>query len=365
MIGNSPTKTLAHDWQSLNKAVETAFAEGQFAKAEDLCWEGLSKAKMMGEFEPRLAISLSSLACIQRLRGQTDRAEDLSNIALRILQAVDSQGELMAKALLNSACFYHVSGRWGEARRLYSKAITILERSGNERLLCPALCLYARLCGDQARFAQAEILLKRVASLDPKESQSCILYLLTNAQNAIRQERLSRAEQSLFEADRLLSERLDLHLLWKSSVLSVRGDLMSAQYQASQRVAGTMESDLATRRMAVLEAYEHALDIREQIMGPFHGSCAEILRKQAQFYFELSEYNDAEMTLRRALSVSLSSRGPYHPETLKCLELSALVLRATNRHGEADEVEERGRQVEWRVRELARETYVVWGEPDE
>ncbi|HIB66146.1 MAG TPA: tetratricopeptide repeat protein, partial [Phycisphaerales bacterium] len=124
MLGNPPSKTIAYDWQSLARAMSKAYLSGDFAKAEDLAWEGLSKAKLMGEFEPRLAISLSNLAVIQRMRGQRDRAEDLSNIALRILQAVDSRGQLMVKALINSACFYHDQGRWGEARRLYSRALT-------------------------------------------------------------------------------------------------------------------------------------------------------------------------------------------------------------------------------------------------
>lgn len=366
MLGSSPSKTLAYDWQSLARSAEGAYSEAQFSKAEDLCWEGLGKAKLMGEFEPRLAISLSNLAVVQRLRGQMDRAEDLSNIALRILQAVDSRGQLMSKALLNSACFFHDEGRWGEARRLYTKAISLLEASGNEgTLLCQALCLFARLCSDQAKHAQAVTILKRVQSLEPTEPQVCLLYLLTSAHNAIRQQRLNRAEQTLAEVDDMMQERLDLQLLWKSSLMSVRGDLLAEQYQASQRVTGSTEADVASRRSAVFEAYEHAQDIREQILGPGHPSCAELLRKCAQFHFDLSDYPNCEDNLRRSLSICLSTRGPYHLETLKCLELSSLVMRATNRHQEAEEMEERARQVERRVRELARETYVVWGEPDD
>ncbi|MCA9781677.1 MAG: tetratricopeptide repeat protein, partial [Candidatus Eremiobacteraeota bacterium] len=91
MISKPPAKTLAHDWQSLTRAAESALQQGELSKAEDLSWEGLAKSKVMGEFEPRLAISLSNLAVIQRLRGQYDRAEDLSNLSLRILQAIGSR----------------------------------------------------------------------------------------------------------------------------------------------------------------------------------------------------------------------------------------------------------------------------------
>ena len=364
MLSDTLTKSAAYEWQSLTRAVEKAFHESDFSKAEDLCWEVLSKAKTMGEFEPRLAISLSNLAVIHRTRGQLDRAEDLSNIALRILKAVDSRGELMVKALLNSACFFHEQGRWGEARRLYSKAIALLENSDQESLLGRALCLYARLCSDQARYSQAETLLKRVASMEPEEAQQRLLYLFTVVQNSIRQERLNRAEQALAESDQVLSQRTHLHLLWKSSLLSLRGDLMAEQHQAAQRVSGSIDSDFAARREAVVEAYEHALEIREQVVGPYHGACGELFRKQAAFSFQISDYGPCEEQLRRALSICLAAKGPYHLETLRCLELSALVLRATGRHSEAEDMEERSRQVERRVRELARETYVVWGEPD-
>src|SRR5688572_2819447 len=115
MLGSETVRTLEHDWRMLTRSVDKAFRDCQLSKAEDICWEGLSKAKLIGEFEPRLAISLSNLAVIQRLRGQKDRAEDLSNIALRIFQAVDRRSPLMAKGLLNAAAFFHDDGRWGEA----------------------------------------------------------------------------------------------------------------------------------------------------------------------------------------------------------------------------------------------------------
>ena len=364
MLGNPPSKTIAYDWQSLARAMSKAYLSGDFAKAEDLAWEGLSKAKLMGEFEPRLAISLSNLAVIQRMRGQRDRAEDLSNIALRILQAVDSRGQLMVKALINSACFYHDQGRWGEARRLYSRALTLLEKAASEDLLAEALCLYARLCSDQSKYSQAETLLKRVGSLSRLEPEQQLLFSLTYAVNSIRQQRLGRAEQLLAECDEVLLKGQTLQLMWKSSLLSVRGELLAAQYEASRNVSGSVESDIVARRRAVTEAYEHALDIREQTLGPFHPACADVLRKMAEFEFLLSDYENCEKNLRKALSISLSSRGPYHLETNRLLELSAMVLRATNRHDEAESVEERSRQVEKRVREIARETYVVWGEQE-
>ena len=365
MLGET-VKTLEHDWQMLNRSVARAYQEGNFAKAEDICWEGLSKAKLIGEFEPRLAISLSSLAVIQRLRGQRDRAEDLSNIALRILQAVDRRGPLMAKALLNAASFFHDDGRWGEARRLYGKAIHLLEGQACEEMLCQGLLLYARLCSDQGRDAQAETLLKRVQSLEPKTPTRKALFLLTSAQVALRQDRLARCEQNLDDVESLLKvEELELNDVWRSSVLSIRGELGVTMYRAARQVSGSVASDFTARSNAVIFDFQKALQLRESLFGPFHSSCGEIHRRLASFQLELGEYPGAEQRLRQALTIALSSRGPYHPETLKCLETSQEVLRVSSRHDEASELEIRIGQVEKKVRERARETYVVWGEPEE
>ena len=360
----TPSKTLNYDWQSLARSVESAFQGEQLSKAEDLCWESISKAKLLGELEPRLAISLSNLAVIQRLRGQYDRAEDLSNIALRIFQAIDAQGPLMTKALLNAASFFFAQGRWGEARRLYNKAIGLLELNPQDEILCQALCLLARLYSEQAKYSQAENLLKRVSSLQPKIPRVRLLYLLTSAQNSIYQERLTRAEKHLEQADEILQNKLELQDIWNSSRLAVQSGLLAHRYGALKQLSGAQESEVSALKAEVIESYSRALKLREQSLGPFHSSCSTILRRLAQFYFDLSSYQSCEQHLRSALSICLSSRGAYHPETLQCLELSALVLRATNRHDEAESMEERSRQVEKKVREQARETLVAWGQTD-
>lgn len=365
MLGSEAIRTLEHDWSLLNRSVDKAFRDGHLSKAEDMCWEALSKAKQVGEFEPRLAISLSNLAVIQRLRGQRERAEDLSNIALRIFQAVDRRSCLMAKGLLNAAGFFHDDGRWGEARRLYGKAVSLLEETDNSELLCHALLLYARLCSDQSRDSQAETLLKRVGSLSPK-SQSCrFLFLLTSAQVALRQERLSRSEQLLEECEKALTPGADLELIWRSSLMSLRGDVEVAMYLAARQVSGSSATDFSKRSAGVIRAFQQALDIRESVFGPFHSSCGSVHRRLACFYLGVGSYDIAEQLLRKALTIALSTRGPYHLETLKCLEASQEMLRLVARHEEASEMEARIGQVEKKVRERARETYVVWGEPEE
>lgn len=364
MLSRAPAKSVISDWRSLTRAAQRAFREGQFSKAEDLIWESLAKAKLMGEFEPRLAISLSTLAAVQRLRGCYDRAEDLSNIALRILQVVDSRGQLKAQALINAACFFHDEGRWVEARRLYTKAIGLLELDGNDEVLADALCLQARLCVDQGRFSQAETLMNRVSILSLDDPQVVIHSLLSQAHVSIHQEKLQRAEQALLEAEGYLESGISLNQAWRSSLLSLRADLMAAQHSLAQRLSALTRQENDERYAAAIEMYERAHSIREELFGPYHFSCGKLLRKQADLYFEQGDFERCEFALRKALSATLSSHGAYHIETLRCLTRSAEVFRATDRHIEANQIEERCQQVERRVRELSRESYVVWGEPE-
>ncbi len=366
MLGSKNARTLEHDWRMLTRSAEKAYREGHLSKAEDICWEGLSKAKLIGEFEPRLAISLTNLAVIQRLRGQLDKAEDLSNISLRIFQAIDRRSPLMSQALLNAACFFHDEGRWGEARRLYGKAISLLEEGNREDLLCRALMLFSRLCSDQGRDSQAETILKRVNSLEPDASEVLVQYYLTACLVALRQDRLSRGEQMLGEANELLEDEVvSLSPVWRSSVLALRGDIEAAQYLAARQMSGSRADDFHQRATAVHTCYDQALALREKLFGPFHPSCGDLHRRRARFHFERDEYDASEKSLRRALTIALSCRGPYHYDTLRCLEISLEVLRLGGRHNEASEMEERMITVERKVREKARETYVVWGEPDE
>ena len=364
MLASQTSKTLEHDWRILIRSVERAYKEGHLSRAEDSCWESVSKAKLMGEFEPRLAISLSNLAVIQRLRGQVDRAEDLSNLALRILQAVDRRSPMMGKALLNAAAFFYDEGRLGEARRLYGKAISLLEEGYHEEALCAALCLYARLCCEQNRDAQAETLLKRVVSLEPDRVETLLLYHLTWAQLGLRTDRLARSDSALAEAEKFLEEGPELEDVWKSSLMALRGDVSTLQHKAARAVSGAKANDFGEIRDSVFADYGGALELREGIFGPFHHSCGTIHRRLGTFYLELAKYSEAEQCLRKALTISLSSRGPYHRDTLDCLEVSAQVLRLLSRHSEAEEIEMRAGQVERKVRERARETYVAWGEPD-
>jgi hypothetical protein len=169
----------------------------------------------------------------------------------------------------------------------------------------------------------------------------------------------------LDECRQLLVGGVELESIWLSSLLALRGDLESAMYTASREVAGSSSADFAKRTSAVIHAFQQALDIREGIFGPFHASCGQIHRRLASFYLEIGSYDIAEQLLRKALTIALSTRGPYHFETLKCLESSQEMLRLAGRHGEASDMETRVGQVEKKVRERARETYVVWGEPDE
>ncbi len=364
MLKDQGFHSVVEDWLALTRSVEREYHSCHLAKAEDLCWEALGRAKLLGEFEPRLGISLSNLAVLQRCRGIRDKAEDLSNLALRIFQALDQRSPLMAKGLLNAACFFHDDGRWSEARRLYSRAINLLEEGNREDLLCQALTLLARLNTDQGKPAQGETLLKRVQSLEPDSTEVYLLFCLTSVQLALRQDRLQRAEMVLKQADELFGLEVRVQGLWRSSWEALAGDLEVSLFKAARKVSLVPSAEAEGRKSTAIAHYLKALELRNAHLGGFHSGCGDLHCRLASFYVDLQDSTTAEGHLRKALTILLSSRGPYHWETLKCLELSQQVLRLTNHHREADEMESRIRHVERRVRDKARETYVVWGDLD-
>ncbi len=357
-------KTLA-EWEQLSRSASGQFYLKEYDAAEDLCWEALSGVKKLGEFEPRLGVTLSSLAVIHRAQDRRQKIEDLSNLALRIFKANDDRSVLMAKGLLNAAVFYHDEGRWTEARRLYLKSLGLLEEGSRDDLLCHNLVLLARVVGQLGRGAQAQMLLKRVHGLEPQGSEVRLLCDLTAAELSLGLERFGRAEAALDNARSTFREsRLSQRPVWESSLAALSADLASSQSLAAAKLAGSRSREAIAKGAAAADYYRQAIALRTAALGDFHSACGDLYRRKAHLELESGQFREAESSLRYGLNLLLTRRGPYHYETLKCLQLSQQLLRRKGQWREADQLESRLSHVERKVNEKARETYVVWGEPE-
>jgi tetratricopeptide (TPR) repeat protein len=82
-----------------------------------------------------------------------------------------------------------------------------------------------------------------------------------------------------------------------------------------------------------------ALRIRENTLGPEHQSVATELKNIGQLYFVQERYSLAEPLFRRALDIRKKVFGTGHPKVLAVQECLARLLRKTNHHAQAEELE--------------------------
>lgn len=87
--------------------------------------------------------------------------------------------------------------------------------------------------------------------------------------------------------------------------------------------------------------HEHALAIRERVMGTNHPDTANSLNSLASLLYAQGMFADAQPLLERALAICEQVRGASHPETVICLNNLATLLRAQGSFAKARPLLER------------------------
>ena len=91
--------------------------------------------------------------------------------------------------------------------------------------------------------------------------------------------------------------------------------------------------------------FQRALVIWEKAFGAEHQNVARGLRHLAEVYGAQDRYRQAVASYQRVVSIQEKSAGIDNPELAATLKSWALLLRKTNRKGEAEKLEERARVV--------------------
>ena len=81
---------------------------------------------------------------------------------------------------------------------------------------------------------------------------------------------------------------------------------------------------------------EHALALREKVLGPEHADVSASLNNLAALYHTLGRYADAEPRYQRALAIGEKVFGPEHPDVATTLNNLAELYRAQGRYAEAE-----------------------------
>jgi RNA polymerase sigma factor (sigma-70 family) len=80
----------------------------------------------------------------------------------------------------------------------------------------------------------------------------------------------------------------------------------------------------------------HALEIKEEDLGPDHPDVARVLGKLAENYHAQERYEDAEPLLERSRKIQEEALGPNHPDVAMTLGKIADNYKARDRHEEAE-----------------------------
>ncbi len=82
--------------------------------------------------------------------------------------------------------------------------------------------------------------------------------------------------------------------------------------------------------------YQHALHIREQVLGPEHPDVATLLNYLAAIYYEQSKYPEAERLLQRVLRIREQALGAEHPDVARTLNNLGELYRMQSKYPEAE-----------------------------
>jgi len=97
---------------------------------------------------------------------------------------------------------------------------------------------------------------------------------------------------------------------------------------------GNFLADMALYEPA-LPFLQHALAIREKVLGSNHPYVARNLNNWAELYYEQGKYEEALPLYQRALTIYEKALGPDHPDVAVCLNNTASLYNAQGKYEEA------------------------------
>ena len=231
----------------------------------------------------------------------------------------------MAASVNNLAHLYERLGRYGEADKLFQRAIEIWEKSLGPKhpYLATALLNLGSVYADEERFEEAEALYKRSlgireAAFGPNHSD--VATVLNNL-------------AAIYEAQGRSDE---LETFAKRALAIVTKSLGPNNPDTAKVIRKLGVAYDAQGRFADADAqFNRALDIFTKAFGPDHRFIATVLMNQAQLLEHQRRYDEAEEVYKRALAINEKARGPNHPDTARTLNDLAVLSLEQNKPANA------------------------------
>lgn len=174
------------DWSQYRQLAMQAQDTGNLAQAEFMWLASLSEAKGFHPHDPRLMVSVESLASLYALLGRFDQAESFGKQSVEIaMQAFGNDHPNLARCLNNLAGLYYQQGRYAEAEPICRRLLAIYEKNYPQEHpdVIMATTNLAMLYHVQGKYKLAERLYIRVISMEGTElsqDQSQFAAILSN-----------------------------------------------------------------------------------------------------------------------------------------------------------------------------------------
>ena len=129
ILGCTDSSDPATRWDQASAKASEAFQQGKFGEAETLWKAALKDAENFPPDDPRLVVSLKSLADLDNDQKKFTEAEPLYQRLLAIEEKIQGADHPdVATTLYRLAKLYHAQGKTTEAEPLYQRALAIKDR---------------------------------------------------------------------------------------------------------------------------------------------------------------------------------------------------------------------------------------------
>src|SRR5262252_9233381 len=175
-ISMRPLQGSAQDtrWEHDMAAGAQAYQNGQETQAETFYRTALEALHDTGPEDPRLAVTLNTLAVLYHTQSKYAQAEPLYQRVLKLLeQTVGPDHPTLATTLNNLAVVTEAQDKYAEAAPLYQRALALMERTlgPDHPNLAVALDNYADLLRKMQREAEAENAATRAKTIWAKQKR--------------------------------------------------------------------------------------------------------------------------------------------------------------------------------------------------
>jgi tetratricopeptide (TPR) repeat protein len=276
------------DWLRENAAAAGLMEQGRYADARSHYQTARSAAASLGPVNPLLAMTLNNLGTTCDYLGESLEAERYYRQSIRMWEIIGGSGSAdSASALGNLATVYFRRGRYGDAIRLFERALEIPMDPANPRLVAIRNSLAVALTRDR-QYVEAEKCLRRSLALAEQHlgPNTPPVAVALNHLAVIRREQ-GRPAEALPLLERAVS-------IWTAA----RGSATRGMIEPLNNL-GAAHSDLGQYAEAAAEL-RRALEIAEQVLPPTSPDSAALMRNYAWALRKLKRKTEARRLEARA-----------------------------------------------------------------